>query len=177
MASPREWPGVHCVDALVDGTPMSGTWLDRSAMYQARRRGDDVERSVFECVYPVRLSPLPCWRQLTESERRTRCAAMVAEIEEQTANVNAALERQPVGATFVLAQDPHSQPRSSDRSPAPLVHAASKRVREMFRAAYRRFVDAFRSAAERVRQGEFDVAFPLYSFPPARPFVSVAVST
>jgi hypothetical protein len=178
VARPDAWPGVHCVDALVDGTPMSGTWLDRSAMYEARRRSSrDIERSAFECVYPVHLSPLPCWRGLPETERQARCAIMVAQIEEQYAAINEALERQPVGAAFVLAQDPHGQPRSSDRSPAPLVHASSKRVREMFRAAYRRFVDAFRHAAERVRQGVFDAAFPLHSFPPPRPFVQAAVST
>ena len=177
VASPRAWPGVHCVDALVDGTPMSGTWLDRSAMYRASRCGGEVEHSAFEHIYPVHLSPLPCWRKLPTSERRARCAAMVAEIEERAAAINEALERQPVGATFVLAQDPHSWPRSSDRSPAPLVHATNKRVREMFRAAYRRFVDAFRHSAERVRQGEYNVAFPLYSFPPPRPYVRAAVST
>ena len=70
-----------------------------------------------------------------------------------------------------MAQDPHGQPRTSSHGPAPLVHAASKRVREMFREAYRRFVDAFRHAAARVRRGEYDAVFPLYSFPPARPFV------
>jgi len=132
VARPGAWPGVHCVDALVDGTTLSGTWLDRSAMYEARRRGRDVERSAFECVYPVHLSPLPRWRELPETERRARCATIVAHIEEQYAAINEALERQPVGAAFVLAQDPHSQPRSSKRSPAPLVHAANKRGREMF---------------------------------------------
>jgi hypothetical protein len=174
VARPGAWPGVHCVDALVDGTTLSGTWLDRSAMYEARRRGSDVERSAFECVYPVHLSPLPCWQELPETERRARCATMVAQIEEHYAAINEALERQPVGAAFVLAQDPHSRPRSSERSPAPLVHAASKRVRKMFREAYRRFVDAFRRAAERVRQGVFDAEFPLHSFPPPRPFVNAA---
>lgn len=137
VASPREWPGVHCVEALCDGAPMRGTWLDRSALYLARRRKDGVERSQFEQVYPVHLSPLPCWRGLSEFERRTRCTAMVTSIEGQTASNNAAHDRRPVGAALVRAQNPHRPPRSSSRSPAPLVHVASKRVREIFRAAYR----------------------------------------
>ena len=76
-----------------------------------------------------------------------------------------------LGAAHVLAQHPHARPRRSDRSLAPLVHAAKRRAREAFRAVYRAFVDAFRAAAERVRQGETPVEFPLYAFPPAAPFV------
>ncbi len=35
VADPREWPGVHCVDALLTGEPMEGTWFDRTEEYAA----------------------------------------------------------------------------------------------------------------------------------------------
>ena len=56
-------------------------------------------------------------------------------------------------------------------SPAPLFHAATRRIRERLREAYALFVAAFREAAERLRAGEVDVAFPSGSFPPALPWV------
>ena len=151
---------------------LSGTWLDRSGLYHARRdRDTGVDIAEFQTLYPVELAPLPCWSDLSDDEWRARCAVMVDEIEQETRQENASRGRTQLGAAHVLAQHPHARPRRSDRSPAPLVHAATRRAREAFRAVYRAFVDAFRVAAERVRQGETAVEFPLYSFPPAAPFV------
>jgi REP-associated tyrosine transposase len=33
---PQDWPGVHCVNALLNGEPMTGHWFDRSREYAAR---------------------------------------------------------------------------------------------------------------------------------------------
>ena len=96
---------------------------------------------------------------------------MVREIEKETRRENATRGRAPLGAAHVLAQELHARPYRSDRSPAPLVHAATRRAREAFQAVYQAFVDAFRAATERVRQAETAVDFPRYAFPPAAPFV------
>jgi hypothetical protein len=63
-------------------------------------------------------------------------------------------------------------PASLARSPAPLVHAATKAVRKAFYDAYAWFVAAFREAAERLRRGDREAPFPGGSFPPALPFVA-----
>jgi hypothetical protein len=46
-----------------------------------------------------------------------------------------------------LAKDPLHRPAALARSPAPLVHAATKAVRKTFYDAYAWFVAAFREAA------------------------------
>ena len=61
-------------------------------------------------------------------------------------------------------------PTRSDRSPAPIVHAASFAARTAFRVAYQAFVDAFRAAARCVRAGGA-ADFPFGAFPPPAPFV------
>ncbi len=71
-----------------------------------------------------------------------------------------------------MAQEPHSAPETLKKSPAPLFHAASRRVRQEFYEAYKYFVAAFQDAAARLRAGESDVLFPAGSFPPASPWVS-----
>src|SRR5690606_24203834 len=38
--SPCDWPGVHTAWALVNGEPLRGIWVDRTAMYRARQRGE-----------------------------------------------------------------------------------------------------------------------------------------
>ena len=77
-----------------------------------------------------------------------------------------------MGVTAILGQDPHAQPATTDRSPAPFVHASDKQTALEFRGRYRAFVDAFRAGAERLKAAaaQFADMFPLSSFPPALPF-------
>ena len=42
VSRPAEWPGANCVSALVDGTALTGIWVDRSSMYEAWRSGKPV---------------------------------------------------------------------------------------------------------------------------------------
>jgi len=39
VARPQDWPGVHCVDALLTGEPLKGTWFDRTLRSIADRAG------------------------------------------------------------------------------------------------------------------------------------------
>ncbi|HEX3530643.1 MAG TPA: hypothetical protein VH988_26570 [Thermoanaerobaculia bacterium] len=83
------------------------------------------------------------------------------------------LQGEPLlGVEAILAKDPQHRPASIARSPAPLVHAATKVVRKAFYDAYAWFVSAFRQAAEKLRQGDRNASFPSGSFPPALPFVA-----
>ncbi len=67
---------------------------------------------------------------------------------------------------------PFGAPETLKKSPAPLFHAASRKVLQEFYEAYKYFVAAFQDAAARLRAGESDVLFPAGSFPPASPWVS-----
>ena len=171
--SPLEWPGATSTHALVHGCAIVGTWVDRSAMYRARKAGRRVVQSEFETYYETPLAPLPCWRDLSADEHRRCCAELVAQVECEVAALNAQLGREALGVEKILEQDPHGTPRSTDKSPAPMVHAATEQARAIFLEAYRVFVDAYRRAAEALRAGHVDVEFPANAFPPARPFVLV----
>src|SRR4029453_8554688 len=58
---PHQWPGVHCARALSAGTDLQGTWFDRTAQYEARRRGDSRSPADFGAPERLVFSPLPCW--------------------------------------------------------------------------------------------------------------------
>ena len=166
VSKAEEWPGANCVSALVDGTPLTGVWVDRSAMYEARRSGKSPKQREFEIEYTVPLTPLPCWRHLSPEMYRRRCAEIVADIEREGRARNAEQGRKPLGVAWVLAQDPHGKPRDTHKSPAPVVHAATRKARQAFLAAYRAFVEAYRRAADRWRWGDRTVEFPIGAFPP-----------
>src|SRR5436305_6329912 len=168
---PRDWPGVHAVRALLEDEPLAGLWFDRTAEYAARQRGEEHDRLRYATPETVVLSPLPCWNHLSPETQRDRVAAVVREIEEETAARREAAGITPLGRLAVLQQDPHDRPNQTKKSPMPLIHAATRRVRKAFRDAYRAFVAAYREAPERLKVGMLPVAFPVGSFPPALPFV------
>jgi hypothetical protein len=97
---------------------------------------------------------------------------MVEEIQATAEAENKAKGREPMGVDAILGQDPHSRPATTNRSPAPLVHASDEKTELNFHAQYRAFVDAFRAGAQRLRDRARELAdlFPLWAFPPALPF-------
>src|SRR6185295_3668707 len=158
--SPRDWPGVHAVRALLGEEELKGYWFDRTKEYAARHRREDFGPLKYATEETLTLDPLPCWKHLTDQERRCRVVALVAEIEAQAALQREKTRIPSLGVDRILAQDPQSRPSHSKRSPAPFCHAASKAWRQLLRAVYGEFVDAFRRAAERLRSGGRNVLFP-----------------
>jgi REP element-mobilizing transposase RayT len=171
VETPRDWPSLHAVRALLDDEPVEGTWYDRTKESAALRRGKELDRSEYTTAETVVLSPLPCWKDLPREEQKARVAEVVQEIEEETAARRKRTGVRPLGRNTILKQDPLARPKRLKKSPAPLFHAATKRVREDLRAAYFEFFAAFREAAEQLKAGILPVVFPAGSFPPALPFV------
>jgi REP element-mobilizing transposase RayT len=169
---PADWPGLSCVRALTSKRELTGTWHDRTAEFNACRRGRRAIPGAFSQRYRVTLSPLPCWRDLSAARYRAACAELVAAIEAETRDERARSGKECLGAAQVLAESPYRTPEEPDVSPAPFVHAASQQARVVFRAAYAAFVDAFRLAAECLKHG-LRANFPPGAFPPNGPFVPI----
>ena len=171
VARPQDWPGVHVARALLQGEDLKGYWFDRTQEYAARNRGEKFDRLQYASVETVHLSPLPCWQHLPSEVWRRRALRLIHEIIEETAARRAKTGDQPAGAAAILSRHPHDRPKNPKRSPAPMFHALSARVRRELWEAYRLFVAAFRQAAEKLRAGDRNAVFPRGSFPPALPYV------
>jgi hypothetical protein len=167
----REWPGVHCVEALTEGKVLEGWWFDRTQEYLARRRGESFGTYQYATRETLELAPLPCWKHLPQEQRQRLAAAMVAEIEAEAAERRERTGAKALGPAAILARSLESRPLKTKRSPAPAVHAASRTVRRELRNAYFLFVAAYRAAAEKLRAGQRDAPFPTGCFPPPLPFV------
>ncbi len=170
VLTPADWPGVHCVDALLNGQPLHGVWFDRSAEYEARRQRLEAPARDFCSEETVRLTPLLSWEPLAADDIQARIAGLITEIEAEGRRQRRLLGRDPMGAELVQRQNPHQEPMRTKRAPAPLVHAASKKARRVLIEAYRNFVSSYRQAAERMRCGDLSAVFPRYCFPPPLPF-------
>ena len=176
VAHPSDWPGVHCAEALTTGRPVVGLWRDRTQESLAKGRGEAThQRSRFVTKESFDVAPLPCWHHLSNQQWRHRIRGMIEEIQSATAVHHAQERSRPMGARAILSQRPHDRPQDLQRSRAPVVHAASKSVRDELLEAYRWFVGAFREAASGLRKDHRHRGFPEGSFPPGSPFVAISV--
>jgi REP element-mobilizing transposase RayT len=175
VAQLRDWPGVHSVKALLDGEPLVGLWFDRTKEYAARQRGKSFQPLEYATEETLELDPLPCWRHLTPEQIRRNVAELVGRIEADAAAERERTGTVPLGPIVIRNQHPHDHPKKPKKSPAPMFHAFTKRVRKELQEAYREFVKAFREASEELlRKGNRLAAFPIGCFPPGLPFVGVA---
>jgi hypothetical protein len=100
-------------------------------------------------------------------------ANLVHVIEQQAREQRAASGVASLGVKAILAQKPFDRPTHPKKSPAPLFHAFTKATRKALWEAYGWFIAAFQEAAEKLRAGDRNARFPIGSFPPRLPFVSV----
>jgi hypothetical protein len=170
VGSPRDWPGAHCAQALLDDTPLTGRWIDRTLEHAALRKRLPVDPEAFVTVEELRLTPLPCWRDLPPESRRARIRELVASVEQDGSRREQQTGRPPLGREHLFRQDPRHEPNRLKKGPAPLAHATSRAARDALCEAYRIFLGAYRHAADRLRTGALDALFPEGAFPPPMPF-------
>jgi hypothetical protein len=130
---------VHCVHALLDGTPVQGSWFDRTKEYGARQRGEDISPRQFAVTETVTLSPHPCWQHLTPEVVQQKIRAMVEDIEATAAKLRSETQTTVLGPDAVQAQKHESRPARPKRSYAPLFHAFSRRLRRELYEVYHLF--------------------------------------
>jgi hypothetical protein len=158
LASPGAWPGPNCIAALTTGALLRGSWFDRSKEFLARQRGEQTLPMQFATTFDIKLTPLPCLLDITEDQRHAHYRRVVGEIQTKAEADNKEKGRTPMTVEAILAQDPHSKPATTDRSPAPFVHAS----------------DDDTALRLRDRAREIRDMFPLWAFPPQLPFKETA---
>lgn len=176
VASPLDWPGVHCAQALCEGATVSGRWHDRTLECRARRKSVPLDAESFIEREELCLAPLPCWNALPPEEYRARVQELIEGIEAEGRVRQEETGKPPLGRDEVCRQNPHHQPKRIMKGPAPLVHAVAPAVRRSLRSAYFAFRDAYRFAAARLRAGAIDFEFPAGAFPPPAPVRAAARS-
>jgi hypothetical protein len=146
--------------------------FNRTREYEARNRGESFHERQFASPETVTLEPLPAWAHLPPEKVTELIREMVERIEVQAAQRREETRAVPLGPAAIKAQRPHHRPSKLKKSPAPLFHAATRRIRRELYDAYKFFLAAFRDASERLRSGDRNARFPSGCFPPALPFVS-----
>ena len=172
VGCPADWPGVQCVLKLTQGpSQLYGIWHERTAIWEAEQRGEELPKKERISRETMDLSPLPVWETRSAAKRDGAIREMVAEIEARGRELRGGSA--PLGVRAILRQDPHSRPRSSKRSPAPIAHAATVEVWLAMKIAHQEVVAVYRRAAEQWKRDP-STTFPSGCFPPSAPFVARA---
>jgi REP element-mobilizing transposase RayT len=166
----RDWPGLSCL-RLLDGRPRAFRWFNWT-----RRASGNSRRAVREALDDrwaepelLRLTPLPNAGLRKPGALRRFLRKAVKAIESKARREHPRV----LGGSGVLNQRPHAEPGPSVRRPRPLCHTSIPKLLAAFREQYRGFVDAFRRASIRWRNGDSTAAFPE---PAIKPFVWVGFS-
>jgi REP element-mobilizing transposase RayT len=171
VARCRDWPGLSCAHALLDGgRPSKHAWRNWTRRWKMQmHHGSKIDRFSEECpteVEVLELTPLPSWANLTAHQRSLTVADLIAQIDAVAPNPTARDTR------HITKQDPHGAPAKTKHSPRPKAHASSKlRWIEAVRR-YSQFLSDFRRASRAWMTGAFDIQFPLHSFRPPTWFVA-----
>ena len=173
VLSPKDWPGASSTEALIQGEPLRGVWLDRTALWKAwgRKSGRNATEEDFEEPIEVELSPLPSQAHLSPEAYRNLVAEMVRDIEAATVAMHRQASSVPLGAAAIRRQDPHRRQKEVPKRPRPWCHASNPETRRAIKKAIRDIVAAYRRAAELLKSGVKDVRFPAGTFPPGLPYV------
>lgn len=188
VASPLQWPGVHCAKDLARGFVRRGIWFDGTGYgrelhkrrARATRRRSPPNRREFERVSITHLDKIPALAHLSDSMYRAHVRGLVKQIE-----TDARAERELSGRAVLGRRRVRSISREL-RSPLPPPPWFQKRRRMIcwadryspatasYLRRYWEFQKLFREASRAFLSGRFDVPFPPGSF---RPCSSAAFST
>ena len=119
VASPFDWPGVHCAQALTEGTTISGRWHDRTLESRARRKGLPLEPQAFVEQEELQLTPLPCWKSLTPEEYRARVQQLIEAIEADARLRQEETGKAPLGRRRRLPAESSSRAEPDQEGPSP----------------------------------------------------------
>jgi hypothetical protein len=177
VESPLDWPGPTSVRALYDGSSLvRGEWVNRTALYRARERGEEVTEDDFTTSETLELSPLPCYDHWPADQYHAWVREMIADIEHEGRVRRRAEGKRVLGVAKLLTADPLATPAPARRTPAPLFLASTREDRKDWRARYREVLRAFLEASRQLRERcVLDAEFPEFTCPPSRGWRPFAV--
>ncbi len=167
---PEEWSGASSLPWYLE-KELVGNWIDRKRERRALKLSGNCDPAAYTLQYPINISPLPCWSDLSRPEIGFRTRRVLDSIAEEWQ-----LKRlyQVMGIEAVLEINPEKGPaRPLEKHKPPLCHSSTTWMRAAYASLHRGFVASFREASYlmRTQTSREKKGFPFGSFPPAGGFV------
>ena len=144
---PSQWKGLHGHHQLVGGEEVSGPWVDRTKLYWALQRREEVTEKDVTKYYAITLTPPPMWSELEVSEYQELCKTLS---DEAIAEAQAKRKSASMGMKRVLAQ-PVFKSRFTKRSTRPLCRTKCIERLKSYKHQYYEFKSKFQEASAALR--------------------------
>ncbi|MBI4616691.1 MAG: transposase [Planctomycetes bacterium] len=157
------WPGLSSAPESLHRQSRTFCIFARTAWHKAGRPDD---KKPFQEFVRLEVAPPPGWEHLRPAECARRLRELVYAREEELRRERKAQGKKVLGVRRILQASPTDRSAHPKKSPRPLCHASTRELWDEYRAHYAQFLELYRIASKRYRDGETDVAFPPGSFPP-----------
>ena len=172
FARALEGPFLNSLGAARKDSPMQFTWFDKTAYHNKTRRNQKVDRSEFETVYEIPITPPPMWQSLSKSERRNQIDKLVKNYEARYAKERRSEKQTVLGTNGIAKQRWWQRPKDPARRPRVKVFCCIKKLKEEYLegrriivGAYREMFDGFRKASALGRR--VILGWPSGCYPPS----------
>ena len=162
-----QYPGFSTYAELARGEPHKYFYFDRTAWWkQGGPCGEKSLEAFIEWV-PLRVSPLPGWKNLTLPQQQTRFRKGLREREQAFREERKKKSWPALGIKGLRELNPHDRPQTDrKRDVQPLCHASTIEAAEKYTQEYREIQSIRMAASLSFREGNFAVEFPLGTFAP-----------
>lgn len=164
----KHWGGFSSYAALGEGRSETFWYFDHTAWNRkGGKRSKKWKLEDFKKTVTLEFTPLPGWENLTPSQRQTRVRKHVRALEQHFREERRQQGRFAMTPEKIAKLDPRDRPKTtSEKTPRPICHAASKKARKIFEYDFGEFRKAHRQASCIYLSGHYDVEFPQGSFRP-----------
>ena len=168
VETPEQWPGLTSIPEIVHGMKRLFPWYDWSKFARARQRKKHLTRNHFVGFHKIILSRLPAFEEFNEKDYQALMSDVLNQAKAHGREEHG--HKNVLGKQRILNQHPHTKPKVVKRSNRPLCHTTCPVIRQRFKESYRAFKQAYEQASAAFRSGEWDIAFPAFSFKPPIPY-------
>ena len=149
VAHPSHWGGLHGYHHLIEGSALSGPWVNRSKLYASQKLKKPLTEEDVTMTYQAELTPPPMWAHLSKDEYQTLCH----ELSEEAIREVQALRKgkAPMGMKRVLAQKVFTS-RKANSTTRPLCRARCPERFQEYIKAYFSFRLLFLEASAKLRE-------------------------
>lgn len=136
----REWPGLHCVQFILEDKQEDFVWKAGSSQNAEHETEGDTSDSC-----PLKTTRFPVWNDLSQSELRSKIENMIAVIENEAHEQR---KGRVLGVKSILECNPHHRPSAKKSLIRPMCHASKPDLITDYKSKYKKFVESYRSSLD-----------------------------
>ena len=170
VSHPNDWPGLISYKQALSEKEHTHYFMNWTEYSEARKRsnksGETIRKADYEEPYPLSLTPLKMFSELSKKERTEKLHTLLEERTKQLQDERKREGKWFLGRKKVLQQIPGTIPREVSRSPRPKCYSKDLEAKREYAEQEKERRNLYTQASIRFRSGDYNVEFPPFCFKP-----------